>query len=117
MAKPPAAIRAMVAHVAIREYAAASWAYEIKDESWLSDRKFDKLCAWLLKNYDWIKEYDINNYLHKGELEAGTGMKVARKVCGQTLEYAEMKIGVRLTTTGGRKLAKPNTKDKKESLL
>lgn len=94
MEKPPAAIRHMVAFVAIREYAAASYIYESgKGDAIMSDGDFDELCVWLLDNYGWIKKHDMNDYLDKGTLKAGSGMGIREKICGQTLEYADMKAG------------------------
>lgn len=77
-----------MAFVCIRAYAAHSYIYYEKDESIISDGDFDNLCKYLLKNYDWIKPFDLNNYLDKARLEEGSGYHIPAKICGQTLEYA-----------------------------
>lgn len=85
----PKCIQDRVAFNAIRMYAALSYLYYEKDESPVSDGEFDKLCAWLQENWDWVKQHDLNGYLSKESLAAGTGFDVAKRVCGQTKEFAE----------------------------
>lgn len=77
-----------LATVAIRAYAAHSYLYYEKDSPVISDGDFDALCEWLLENYDWIKQYDLNNYLNRKSLRAGTGFDIAPKVSGMTLQHA-----------------------------
>lgn len=81
-------LKQQVAFVCIRAYAAHSYLYYEKDESIISDREFDALCKFLLENYEWIKPFDLNDYLDRGSLEAGSGFAIASKVCGQTKDYA-----------------------------
>lgn len=81
-------IKGQVAFYAWRAYAAHSYLYYVLDESIIDDSEYDSLCHWILENYDWIKPYDINNYLDRDGLDAGTGYHIAEKVCGQTREYA-----------------------------
>lgn len=83
----PNCIEAQVAFIAIRAYAAHSYIYYAKNENIIDDGAFDQLCKWLLANYNWVKPYDINKYLNKGALGAGTGYSL--KVIGQTRDYAE----------------------------
>lgn len=85
----PAVIQSRVAFNAIRMYAALSYLYYEKGESVASDGDFDDLCVWLLKNYEWVKPHDLNGYLSKSSLKAGTGFDIAAKVCGQTKDFAE----------------------------
>jgi hypothetical protein len=85
---PPAPIAKQVANVAVRAYAAHSYLYYAANESTISDAEYDDLCRWVLENYAWIKPYDINGYLDKSALEAGTGFNIAGKVTGMTLDYA-----------------------------
>lgn len=89
MRQPPYAhLKQQVAFVCIRAYAAHSYLYYEKDSSVISDGEFDALCKFLLDNYEWIKPFDLNDYLDKGSLEAGSGFAIAGKVCGQTRDYA-----------------------------
>lgn len=97
----PEAILSRVAFIAIREFAAASYAYEVHSAPFVSDGEFDQLCAWLKANYAWVKPFDTNDYLDEGSLVAGTGMRAAKKVVGQTREYAEFCMGLRKTSSGG----------------
>lgn len=78
------------AFIKIRLYAAASYLYyKCPDrQSMITDGEFDELCEWLLTNYDDLKPFDINNYINKDELEAGSGYNIAYKVCGQTRDWA-----------------------------
>lgn len=86
----PAIILPSVAFVAIRAYAAHSYLYYDLDESLISDHDFDYLCVWLLKNYAIVKPHDINDYLNKEMLEAGTGFHLSNgKVCGLTRQWAD----------------------------
>jgi hypothetical protein len=88
--KPPpySHLKNQVAFVCIRAYAAHSYLYYEKNSSVISDGEFDALCKFLLDNYEWIKPFDLNDYLDKGSLEAGSGYAIASKVCGQTRGYA-----------------------------
>lgn len=88
----PSALLPFFAHVAIRAYAAHSYLYYKKDTNVISDCDYDALCVWLSENYEWIKSYDMNNYLDLGELICGSGFVAAEKVCGQTRDYAESLI-------------------------
>lgn len=85
---PYAHLKQQVAFVCIRAYAAHSFLYYVKDSPVISDGDYDALCKFLLENYDWIKPYDLNNYLDAGCLKAGSGFTIAEKVCGQTRDYA-----------------------------
>ncbi len=85
----PPIIQSRVAFNAIRMYAALSYLYYERAESVASDADFDDLCNFLLANYDWIKPHDLNDYLSKASLMAGTGFDIAGKVCGQTKAFAE----------------------------
>lgn len=86
----PPCIEKFVAFKAIQAYAALSYAYYDKDISLVSDHDFDMLCRWMLENYDWIKPHDLNSYVDRDALEAGTGFNI--KVCGQTRDYADLLI-------------------------
>lgn len=83
-------LRRQVATVLIRAYAAYSYLYYEKDESLLADDDFDKLCVYLLENLEWIKPYDLNNYLDEDSLFSGSGYHLVGKVVGQTKDYAEL---------------------------
>lgn len=85
----PEYLKKFYAHIAIREYAAHSYLYYIKDTSIISDGDFDSICKFILENFDWIKPFDINDYIDRESMKAGTGFNIANKVCGQTKEYAE----------------------------
>lgn len=85
----PAIILPNVAFVAIRAYAAYSYLYYELDESLVDDGNFDALCKWLLENYAAIKPHDLNGYLDKSALKAGTGYHLTGKVCGMTRKWAE----------------------------
>ena len=85
----PGLLQSRVAFNAIRMYAALSYLYYEKGESAVSDGEFDELCNWILANYEWIKPHDINGYISKSSMKAGTGFDIAAKVCGQTKEFAE----------------------------
>lgn len=85
----PSILRKRVAAIAIREYAALSYCYYEHNVSPRSDGEFDELCRWLLAEYDNIKKDDINDYLDRESLKAGTGFNIAGRVCGQTRDYAE----------------------------
>jgi len=78
-----------IATVCIRAYAAHSYLYYERDESLITDQEFDALCVFLLGNYKWIKQWDLDKYLSRDALKAGTGFDIASKVCGQTKDYAE----------------------------
>ena len=91
----PSCVRPQVAHVAIKYYAAYSYLYYEKDASLISDGEFDELCKWLLKNYEWVKPFDLNDYLSESSLEAGTGFDIASRVCGQTRDLALMLLDKR----------------------
>lgn len=88
----PAALEQVIAHVAIRTYAAHSYLYYKKDTNIITDTEYDALCVWLAENYEWIKFYDMNDYLDLGQLICGSGFVTAEKVCGQTRDYAESLI-------------------------
>lgn len=91
----PAIILPNVAFVAIRAYAAYSYLYYDKDESLVSDGDFDMLCKWMLENYDALKPHDINGYLKRGMLQAGTGFHLAMgKVCGMTKKWADEQLEI-----------------------
>lgn len=83
----PSCIEAQIAFIAIRAYAAHSYLYYERDENIIADHEYDRLCKWLLENYEWVKAHDINKYLDAGALEAGTGHQL--KVVGQTKKYAD----------------------------
>lgn len=91
--KFPSAIENQICFVAIRAFAAHSYLYYEKDSPVISDTEFDELCLFINENFDIMKKYDINNYL--GNLEDNkdrnlkTGFDIAKKVCGQTKDYAE----------------------------
>lgn len=82
----PTAIQPEVAFFAIRSYAALSYLYYERDISLVDDQSYDALCKWLLENWDWIKPHDLNNYLQKDALEAGTGFHL--DVTGMTRQWA-----------------------------
>lgn len=104
----PDCIRSRVAFVAIRHYAALSYLYYEEDFSAVEDHDFDALCKWLLDNYSWVKPHDINGYLSKSSLRAGTGFDIASKVCGQTRDFAVY------LKTGKLPALSPETKNKKQ---
>jgi hypothetical protein len=89
MSGVPSIIQSRVAFNAIRMYAALSYLYYERGESVASDADFDELCSFLLANYEWVKPHDLNNYLSKASLKAGTGYDISGKVCGQTKAFAE----------------------------
>jgi hypothetical protein len=82
-------IKQKVANIVIREYVAHSYLYYEKDSPIIDDGQFDKLCKWIEENYDWIKPFDINNYLEESEIHAGSGFVAASKITGPTQRYAE----------------------------
>lgn len=85
----PKCIEETTAFIAIREYMVHSYVYEKKSDCIIPDSEYDELCKWLLINWNWVKPYDINDYLEKSALHAGTGSKAANSICGLTLDYAE----------------------------
>lgn len=109
--KPPpyAHLKQQVAFVCIRAYAAHSFLYYVKDSPVISDGDYDALCKFLLDNYEWIKPFDLNNYLDEGCLQAGSGFTIAQKVCGQTRDYA---LDLLKEHDARRVAAKPKTKPK-----
>lgn len=88
----PVIILPNVAFIAIRAYAAYSYLYYEKDESLIGDGEFDELCKWLLANYDLVKPHDINDYLDKEALSAGTGYAISGRVCGLTKKWADEQL-------------------------
>ena len=89
----PAVIIPNVAFVAIRAYAAYSYLYYDEGESLVSDHDFDMLCEWMLANYAAIKPHDLNGYVDKGALKAGTGYHLSGgKVCGLTKKWADEQL-------------------------
>jgi hypothetical protein len=76
-----------LAFISIREYCLHSWLYYTKDTTLISDGEYDELCKWLLENYEWVKPFDINNYLCKDLLACGSGYGLQLK--GLTLKYCE----------------------------
>ena len=88
----PEVLRSRVAFNAIRMYVVFSYLYEVKDDSPAADYQFDELCIWLTENYDWVKPYDLNEYLPRidtGNPQIKSGSHCAHRVCGQTKEFAE----------------------------
>lgn len=85
----PNVLKPRLAVVAWSNYAALSYLYYVKNESVVPDHEFDYLCRWILANYDWIKTTDLNGYLEREALEAGTGYNIASRVTGMTKDYAE----------------------------
>ena len=88
----PEVLKSRVAFNAIRMYAALSYLYEVENASPAEDHQFDELCLWLTANYEWVKPYDINEYLPRidtGNPQIKSGMHCAHSVCGQTKEFAE----------------------------
>lgn len=83
----PKAVQRQIATVAIREYCVHSYLYYEKNTSIISDGEYDELCAWLRQNLKALREYDLNGYLDKELLKAGSGYGL--KLSGQTLEAAE----------------------------
>lgn len=85
--KPPKQLERVVAFTAIKLYAMHSYLYYRLDAPIIDDRRYDLLCHWLLANYDWVKPYDINDFLDRGALKAGTGFEL--QVVGQTKDAAD----------------------------
>lgn len=86
----PDALRRRVAHIAISEYCALSYAYYEHDFPIATDAEYDALCKWLAANLDWLKCYDPDNYLDASSLTCGTGYNL--KLKGLTLEYAKRRL-------------------------
>lgn len=101
---PPQAVRAQVAVVLWRAYAAHSYLYYQRNTSIITDGDFDELCKYILENYDWIKPHDLNNYLDETALGAGTGFHLV--VVGQTRDYAEALLAKHNEATKKKKPAK-----------
>lgn len=57
-------------------YLLSSYAYYVKDESLLSDPVFDKMCLYILTNWD-ILEHKLKDFVPKESLSAGTGYNIA----------------------------------------
>lgn len=54
----------------------ASYAYYCKDEGLLKDETFDKLCLYILNNWDTL-EHKLKSFVPKESLSAGTGYNIA----------------------------------------
>lgn len=109
--KVPAVIEQEMATIAWRAYAAHSYLYYVKDEPILADEDFDQLCRFILKNFDWIKPFDLNDYLDEAALEAGTGYQIAEKVTGMTRDHAEGLLEEHLAKSKKKKKKNRNIED------
>jgi len=56
-------------------YLMASYAYYKQNESLLSDEVFDKMCKWMIENWDSI-EHKHKGFINKESLSAGTGFDI-----------------------------------------
>jgi len=57
-------------------YLMASYAYYVKDVSLLRDETFDKMCLYILNNWNTL-EHKLKNLVPKESLSAGTGYNIA----------------------------------------
>ena len=88
MVPPFRHLRQQVAFVCIRAYAAHCYIYYCCDENIIDDHAFDALWKFIRENYDWIKPYDVNNYLPEKEQDTSSGFDIAKRICGLTRVYA-----------------------------
>lgn len=111
----PTFLLPQVAFVAIRAYAAHSYIYYTKHENIITDHEFDDLCVWLKDNFEWLKPFDINDYLCFSALEAGTGYQL--KIVGQTRDYAEDLLKDHLAKRSASSKQYPKAKASMDDLL
>ena len=88
--KPPPYehLKNQVAFVVIRAYAAHSYIYYELNDNIISDHEFDALWKFIVENYDWIKPFDLNDYLPPKDQGTSSGFDIAKRVVGQTKDYA-----------------------------
>jgi len=88
--KPPPYehIKNQVAFVVIRAYAAHAYIYYTLNDNIITDHEYDALWKFIQENYDWIKPFDLNNYLPPKNQQRSSCFEGVDRICGQTRDYA-----------------------------
>lgn len=90
----PATVRPSVeryaSHQLIRKYCEWSFAYYHHDISLTTDAEYDEVCRYLYDNFKKVKLHDVDNYLERDQLHAGSGFAV--ELTGQTLVFAKVAV-------------------------
>ncbi len=88
--KPPPYehIKNQVAFVVIRAYIAHAYIYYKLNDNIISDHEFDALWKFIVDNYEWIKPFDLNDYLPPKDNGTSSCFDSMDRVVGQTRDYA-----------------------------
>lgn len=81
-------LKNQVAFIVIRAYIAHAYIYYELNDSVIPDHEFDALWQFIHDNYDWIKPYDLNDYLPPKDNGTSSCFEAMRRVTGLTREYA-----------------------------